>query len=105
MGEDDETSKIVPPWVEARVRGRFQLGRQPKSTSNLTLSVSFIMLPELHLDAMQHMGALLGQGSHVHFTHLSSSSLESLKTKLANVRRENIAEASCHQAGVLDLIK
>ncbi|KAF5371167.1 hypothetical protein D9758_004126 [Tetrapyrgos nigripes] len=53
-----------------------------------------------------HMRTLAGQGSHVHFTHLSSSSSESLKVKFANMPEgENLSEASCHQAGVLDLIK
>ncbi|KAF5371133.1 hypothetical protein D9758_004132 [Tetrapyrgos nigripes] len=90
----------------ARVRGRVQLGRQPRSTSNLMLSLSFTMLPEFHLDAIQHMRTLAGQGSHVHFTHLSSSSSEPLKAKFANIPEgENLSEASCHQEGVLDLIK
>ncbi|KAK7442024.1 hypothetical protein VKT23_016301 [Stygiomarasmius scandens] len=52
-----------------------------------------------------HMRTLAGQGSHVHFTHLSSSSSQSLKTKFDAVQGENLAEASSHQAGVLDLIK
>jgi ribosome biogenesis SPOUT family RNA methylase Rps3 len=51
------------------------------------------------------MRTLAGEGSHVHFTHLSSSSSESLKSKFANVGGEHLAEASCHQEGVLDLIK
>ncbi|KAF5352311.1 hypothetical protein D9758_011952 [Tetrapyrgos nigripes] len=79
MEEDDETSQVVPPWVELEYA----------AGSNLA-----------------HMGTLADQGSLVHLTHLSSSS-ELLKAKFANVPYggENLAKTSCHQAEVLNLIK
>ncbi|KAG6829826.1 hypothetical protein H0H92_003369 [Tricholoma furcatifolium] len=51
-----------------------------------------------------HMRILAGQGSHVHFTHLSKSSTSSLSASFQSTAGD-LADASCHEKGVLDLMK
>lgn len=48
---------------------------------------------------------LAGPTAHVHFTHLSKSSSESLAAAFETTSGSNLSKASCHQSGVLDLIK
>jgi ribosome biogenesis protein Tsr3 len=55
------------------------------------------------------MRTLAGRDGHVHFTHLSKTSCRSLTvifqaSDLGN-SGSDLAEASCHEYGVLDLIK
>lgn len=52
------------------------------------------------------MRTLAGTGAHVHFTHLSKPSAESLqKVFTASAPTENLADATADQIGVLDLMK
>ena len=60
------------------------------------------------------MRTLAGRDAHVHFTHLSKKSCQSLLAatsfQTSNIAQSsssnsNLAEASCHEYGVLDLIK
>ena len=52
------------------------------------------------------MRTFAGTGAHVHFTHLSKPSAESLQNVLtATAPTENLADATAHQIGVLDLMK
>ncbi|KAG6840393.1 hypothetical protein C0991_006988 [Blastosporella zonata] len=51
-----------------------------------------------------HMRILAGPGAHVHFTHLSKSSTESLSVAFQSSTTD-LADASCHEQGVLDLMK
>lgn len=50
------------------------------------------------------MRTLAEPGSHVHFTHLSQSSANSLSAVFSS-STNNAAETSCHEQGVLDLMK
>ncbi|KAG6829719.1 hypothetical protein H0H87_010425 [Tephrocybe sp. NHM501043] len=50
------------------------------------------------------MRILAGNGAHVHFTHLSKSSTETLLTAFQSSTAD-LADASCHEQGVLDLMK
>ncbi|KAF7305164.1 hypothetical protein MKEN_01231600 [Mycena kentingensis (nom. inval.)] len=50
-----------------------------------------------------HMRTLAGPSAHVHFTHLSTASSNSLSTVF--VPADGLADASCYQKGVLDLIQ
>ncbi|KAJ7291462.1 SAM-dependent RNA methyltransferase [Mycena rebaudengoi] len=49
-----------------------------------------------------HMRILAGPSAQIHFTHLSGASRESLASVFKP--RESLADAACHQTGVLDLI-
>jgi hypothetical protein len=51
------------------------------------------------------MRALAGPESHIHFTNLSDVSVKSLSAIFQNSNDETLARASCHNVGVLDLIK
>jgi ribosome biogenesis SPOUT family RNA methylase Rps3 len=55
------------------------------------------------------MRTLAGRDAHVHFTHLSKTSCQSLaatfQTSTLDQRGSDLVEASCHEYGVLDLIK
>jgi len=51
----------------------------------------------------KHMRTLAGPGSHVYFTHLSKSSCQSL-SEIFSLEATPLAEASCHQIGVLELL-
>ncbi|KAF9456733.1 SAM-dependent RNA methyltransferase [Collybia nuda] len=51
-----------------------------------------------------HMRMLAGPNAHVHFTHLSKSSSEFLTTAFQSSGND-LSKASCHQYGVLDLIR
>jgi len=80
MEEDEETQKSIPPWVELEYA---------------------------------HMRTLAGRDAHVHFTHLSKMSCQSLaatfqtSTTVAQSSSSHLdlAEVSCYEYGVLDLIK
>ncbi|KAJ7720915.1 SAM-dependent RNA methyltransferase [Mycena metata] len=50
-----------------------------------------------------HMRMLAGSDAKIHFTHLSKASRDSLSAVF--VPKEGLAEANCHQVGVLDLIR
>ncbi|KAJ7672444.1 SAM-dependent RNA methyltransferase [Mycena polygramma] len=50
-----------------------------------------------------HMRTLAGSTAKVHFTHLSTASRDSLSSVF--VPQAGLADASCHQEGVLDLIR
>ncbi|KAG6836428.1 hypothetical protein H0H93_008070 [Arthromyces matolae] len=52
-----------------------------------------------------HMRTLAGPDSEVHFTHLSKSSVNSLSDAFNSSRSESLAEARCHEEGVLYLMK
>ncbi|KAG6915939.1 hypothetical protein DXG01_009205 [Tephrocybe rancida] len=51
-----------------------------------------------------HMRILAEPTAHVHFTHLSQSSTESLEAAFRSSTND-LADASCHEQGVLDLMK
>jgi ribosome biogenesis SPOUT family RNA methylase Rps3 len=51
------------------------------------------------------MRTFAGSSAHVHFTHLSKTASEALETSFASRSGEGLAAASCHQIGVLDLMK
>ncbi|KAF5384371.1 hypothetical protein D9615_003484 [Tricholomella constricta] len=51
-----------------------------------------------------HMRILAGPEAHVHFTHLSKSSSESLSTVFRS-SKTGIADAFCHETGVIDLMQ
>ena len=51
------------------------------------------------------MRTLAGSESHLHFTNLSGVSVKSLSTIFQNSNDETLARTSCHNVGVLDLIK
>jgi ribosome biogenesis SPOUT family RNA methylase Rps3 len=55
------------------------------------------------------MRTLAGRDAHVHFTHLSKPSCQSLtatfQTSALDQRGSDLAEATFHEYGVLDLIK
>ncbi|KAJ7068741.1 SAM-dependent RNA methyltransferase [Mycena amicta] len=50
-----------------------------------------------------HMRTLAGPSAQIHFTHLSSASRSSLSSVFGSA--EGLADPSCHQAGVLELMK
>jgi len=50
------------------------------------------------------MRTLAGRNAHVHFTHLSNSSSQSL-TAVFQTSGSGLAQASCHVYGILDLMK
>ncbi|KAJ7030641.1 SAM-dependent RNA methyltransferase [Mycena alexandri] len=50
-----------------------------------------------------HMRMLAGSDAKIHFTHLSKASRDSLSAVF--VPKAGLAEANCHQVGVLDLIR
>ncbi|KAJ7068762.1 SAM-dependent RNA methyltransferase [Mycena amicta] len=50
-----------------------------------------------------HMRTLAGPSAQIHFTHLSSASRSSLSSVFGS--SEGLADARCHQAGVLELMK
>ncbi|TFK32396.1 SAM-dependent RNA methyltransferase [Crucibulum laeve] len=51
-----------------------------------------------------HMRILAGQNGHVQFTHLSKSSCDFLNTAFASSKENSLAKASCHQAGIINLL-
>jgi hypothetical protein len=53
------------------------------------------------------MRKFAGQDAHVHFTHLSKPSCQSLTAifEASDASGSDLAQASCHEYGVLDLIK
>lgn len=51
------------------------------------------------------MRTLAGPGAHVYFTHLSKPSCQSLTASFQTRSGSDVAEASCCEYGVLDLIK
>ncbi|KAJ7201125.1 SAM-dependent RNA methyltransferase [Mycena pura] len=50
-----------------------------------------------------HMRMLAGASAQIHFTHLSSASRTSLSALF--IPADGVADASCHQASVLDLVR
>jgi ribosome biogenesis SPOUT family RNA methylase Rps3 len=50
------------------------------------------------------MRALAGPGTNIHFTSLSKSSASSLATEF-QPSSESLANAECHQRGILDLME
>ncbi|KZP30881.1 DUF431-domain-containing protein [Athelia psychrophila] len=52
-----------------------------------------------------HMRILAGSNAHVYFTHLSKSSCESLSKIFAESNAEGLAQASCYEIGVLELME
>jgi ribosome biogenesis SPOUT family RNA methylase Rps3 len=53
------------------------------------------------------MRTLAGLNAHLHFTHLSKSSCGSLNSAFtdASSGKSSLAQSSCHQEGVLDLMQ
>ena len=52
------------------------------------------------------MRTLAGKGAHVHFTHLSKSSADTLSNVMTTASQaDKLADATAHQIGVLDLMK
>lgn len=89
MEEDEQTPNAIPPWVELEYMVSPQV-------LNFTSALKMIL---------QQMRSLAGQQSQVHFTHLSNSSRTSLSSAFAKSNDDSLAEAFCHNIGVLDLIK
>jgi ribosome biogenesis SPOUT family RNA methylase Rps3 len=90
MEEDEETTKAIPPWVE------------------LEYAVCLdSILREKHISSgLQHMRTLAGPSAQVYFTNLSQTSSDSLKKIFGEASKDDaLAHASCHQIGVLDLMK
>lgn len=90
MEEDEETTKIIPPWVELE----YAVGT--------TQSVFIVDLKF----STQHMRILAGEDAKIHFTHLSQSSSDSLTKIFGQASNDHgLAQASCYNIGVLNLMK
>lgn len=88
MEDDEETTRSIPPWVELEYT---------------VCSRIIDALPSL-LTFSQHMRMLAGKDAHIHFTHLSKTSSESLSAAFRSATSD-LSKSSCYEYGVLDLMK
>lgn len=94
MEEDDEESKTIPKWVELEYK--VQCARLQRSYFRVQILI-------------QHMQDLAGQGSNIHFSHVSPSSQKSLErlfeTNASQADKHSKASVSAHTISVLELMK
>jgi hypothetical protein len=94
MEEDEKSSKTLPDWVELEYLVRF---------CEVFKNLPFMLKT---YTGAQHMRTLAGKGAHIHFTHLSKPSADSLeKVMTSKSSGQELADATAHQIGVLDLMK
>jgi len=93
MEEDEDSPNTMPPWVELEYAVSI-------------LRFFFFLRSSPYLNKNKHMRILAGPDAQVHFTYLSKSSSQSLDSAFT-VKPQNpsLAAFSCHQEGVLDLMK
>ena len=109
MEDDDETSKVIPPWVELE----YAVCKPSSSSSPFTLSNTGIF-PTFFISIMilnnniQHMRLLAGPSAQIHFTHLSTASASSLTAACSSESGADSsikAKASFHTTSLIDLMK
>lgn len=82
-----------------------QLPRQSRSGWNWNTRFSFFLCLAIFFShILQHMRSLAGPSAHVHFTHLSKSSCQTL-TALFAEGTENLAAATAHPEPVLTIMQ
>ena len=86
--EEESPEKPIPPWVELEYTVRLKFLARVLSN---------------HFRFLQHMRTLAGPQSHIHFTRLSTSSINALLAVFRNSTADTLAGVSCHDIGVLDL--